>query len=234
MGQGITFQMDDWDFKSESILTSLPQQETEKLARHQSVFQFNKGDSIFREGGFPAGIFFIREGKIKKFKTDKDGKEHVIYIAGNGELMGYHAVLSNEPYPDSATAIEKSQVIFIPKEDFLEVLQESDILGKRLLKILSHDYAVLANNIATYAHKPVKERLALQLAVLCEKYKTVPGSNAPVSINISRDDLASLVGTARENVVRLLSALKAENILETKGSKIVIHNIGQLLAIAGC
>ena len=165
-------------------------------------------------------------------KVDRDAREHIIYVANKGELLGYHAILDEDRYPDSAAAIEESKIAFIPREDFIVTLQQSEVLSKRLLKTLSHEFAVLANSLSLFAQKSVRERLALQLIVMREKYKVNFQPGMPVEINMSRDDLASLVGTARENVVRLLGEFKEASILETKGRKIIVHDVSKLIEIA--
>jgi len=226
------FPIDKWDFKSESILTDLPADDFELLTANKTVKLYKKGEIIFREGSFPSGIFFIIEGKVKKYKLDKDGKEHIIYVADTGELLGYHAILAEDRYPDSAAALEESKIAFVSKEDFLDVLQQSEVLSRRLLKTLSHEFAVMANSLTMFAQKSVRERLALQLIVLREMYKVNFKPGMPVEINMGRDDLASLVGTARENVVRVLTEFKDEEILVTKGRKIIVHDVGKLIKIA--
>lgn len=226
------FPIDKWDFKSESILADLPADVYELLIAHKSEQVFKKNDTIFREGSYPSGIFYIVRGKVKKYKVDNDGKEQIVYIANTGQLIGYHAILSEDRYPDSATAIEECTVTFIPKEDFLKALDYSPVLNNRLLKTLSHEFAVLANSLTMFAQKTVRERLALQLIVIREKYKTNDVDDLPIEINISREDLASFVGTARENVVRVLAQFKEDNILETKGRKIIIKDVDKLIAIA--
>ena len=112
------------------------------------------------------------------------------------------------------------------------VLQQSDTLSKRLLKTLSHEFAVLINGLTLFGQRSVRERLALQLVVLREKYKIDFQPGMSVVINMSRDDLASLVGTVRENVVRILTEFKQEEILITKGRKIIILNVNKLVEIA--
>jgi len=226
------FPIDKWDFKSESILTDLPADDFELLTANKTEKLYKKGEIIFREGAFPSGIFFIIEGKVKKYKLDKDGKEHIIYVANTGELLGYHAILSEDRYLDSAAALEESRIAFVSKEDFLDVLQQSDVFSKRLLKTLSHEFAVMANSLTMFAQKSVRERLALHLIVLREKYKVNFKTGMPVEINMSRDDLASLVGTARENVVRVLTEFKEQGILITQGRKIIVHDVGGLIQIA--
>lgn len=139
---------------------------------------------------------------------------------------------SEDRYPDCAAALEESRIAFIPKEDFLNTLNQSKVLSRRLLKTLSHEFAVLANSLSMFAQKSVRERLALQLVVMREKYKTNFHPGMPVEINMSRDDLASLVGTVRENVVRVLSEFKEAGILETKGRKIIVLDVNKLIKIA--
>jgi CRP-like cAMP-binding protein len=105
------------------------------------------------------------------------------------------------------------------------------VLSRRLLKTLSHEFAVMANSLTMFAQKSVRERLALQLIVLREMYKVNFKPGMPVEISMGRDDLASLVGTARENVVRVLSEFKEAGILETKGRKIIVHDVNKLISI---
>jgi CRP-like cAMP-binding protein len=226
------FPIDKWDFQTRSVLQGLPEKDRSLLMRHQTEQVCQKGDVIFREGSFPSGIFYIVEGKVKKYKLDPEGKEQIIYVANTGELLGYHEVLPDDSYHDSAATLEISKIAFIPIEDFLEALQQSGELSKRLLKTLAHEFAVLANSVSLFAQKPVRERLALQLVVLREKYKVNFQPGMPVEINMSRDDLASLTGTVRENVVRVLSEFKEKGILSTQGRKIIIHDVKPLVRIA--
>jgi CRP-like cAMP-binding protein len=226
------FPIDKWDFKSESILANLPPEDFAMLTAHQSEHVFAKGETLFRENFYPTGIYYIKKGKVKKFKRLEAAGEQIIYVANTGELVGYHAILSDERYPDSAAALEESIINFIPKEDFLLTLQHSNILKGRLLKTLSHEFTVLANGMALFSQRSVRERLALQLIVLREKYKINFQPGMDVKINMSREDLANLVGTARENIVRVLSEFKAAGILSTRGSAIIIHDIIKLVELA--
>jgi CRP-like cAMP-binding protein len=226
------FPIDKWDFKSQSILTNLPKDDWASLTMHMSTQLYSKGEVIFREGSFPSGIFFIMSGMAKKYKVDKEGKEQIIYVANSGELIGYHAILEEERYPDSAAVLEESKIGFIPKEDFLEVLQRSPILNRRLLKTLSHEFAVLVNSVTLLGSRSLRERLAVQLIILREKYKADLQPGMPIEINLSRDDLANLVGATRENVLRILSEWKEEDIITTRGRKIIVKDISRLLKLA--
>ncbi len=226
------FPIDKWDFKSESVFADLPAGDLELLMVRKTEHLYKKGEIIFREGTYPAGIFYIASGKAKKYKVDGEGREQIIYVANTGELLGYHAILSDDSYPDSAAVLEQSIICFIPKEDFLEAIRLSDVLNRKLLKTLSHEFAVLANSVTMFAQKSVRERLALQLIVIREKYKIDFEPGTPIEINMSRSDLASLVGTAKENVVRMLSEFKEEGTIETKGRKIIVLDVKKLIKIA--
>jgi CRP-like cAMP-binding protein len=229
--QGI-FPIDKWDFDSQSILLNLPEEDLLLLTAHQTTQVYKKGEIVFREGAYPAGIFFIKSGKVKKYKLDKDGREQIVYVANKGELIGFQAVLAEDRYPDSSAALEESVVLFIPREDFLKTLEQSPRLTRHLLKTLSHEFAVLVNSLALFAQRPVRERLALQLVVLREKYKENFQPGMPVAINMSREDLANLVGTARENVLRILAEFKEKGILETKGRRIIVLDVKKLVELA--
>ena len=226
------FPIKNWDFNSQSILADLPAGEFASLSAHQSMHTYNKGEIIFHEGAFPVGIFFVVEGMTKKFKMDSEGREQIIYIAGPGELIGYHAILSEDRYPDSAAALERSSILFIPKEDFLEVLAKSNTMSRKLLKTLSHEFMVLINNLTLVARRSVKERLALQLIVLREKDKSNSRGGSAIEINLSRDDLSNLIGTTRENVVRILTQFEKEGILRRKGRKIIVQKVKKLVEIS--
>ena len=226
------FPIDKWDYKSQSILSDLPAEDIRRLMIRQYEQVYKKGEIIFKEGGFPSSIYYIKNGKVKKYKIDVDGSEQIIYVANKGELLGYHALLADDYYPDSAGALEECDVMIIPREDFLETLQHSSTLTRRLLKTLSHEFTVFANSLTLFAQRPVRERLAVQLIVLREKYKEDFEPGMEVTIGLSREDLASLTGTARENVVRTLAEFRDLGILETKGTAIIIKDVKKLIGIA--
>ncbi len=226
------FPIEKWDFHTHAILSSLPPADHALLMVHAREEKYSKGQVIFREGARPGGIYYIREGKVKKYKIDNFGKEQIIYVANSGELIGYHAILAAENYPDSAATLEASTIVFIPTEDFIAVLNQSPVFSRLLLSTLSHEFGVLINNISVFAQRPVRERIAIALIILREKYKEGTEPGLPVVINVSRDTIANMTGTTRENVARFLTDFKNEGIIETIGRKILITNIRKLVAIS--
>jgi CRP-like cAMP-binding protein len=233
MSENIGFAIDDFHFKSNSIFEGLPEEDQAFIKSSLVKHEYKKGAMLFLEGSYPSGIFYIIEGKVKKFKVDKDGREQIIYVCNNGELLGYPSLLSEETFSDSATALEKTIVGFMPKKAFLELLDKSTVISKRLIKNLSHEFAVLENSILSISHKTVRERLALSLLILRDKYKTKDyKANDTIEIILSRENLANIVGTAVETLVRLLRELKDEKMIKTDGRKIIILEPKKLLEIA--
>lgn len=223
------FPIERWNFMTHSILNVLSQPEYEQLFSRQSEQLCRKGDIIFREGTVPSGVFIIKNGRVKKYKSDRGGKEQIIYVANEGELIGYHAVLSEERYPDSAAALEKTTLSFIPKEDFAEALNRSPHLTRLLLKALSHEFTVFTNSISVFAQRTAQERLSIALIVLREKFRDANAEGREPVLNMSRADLANVAGLAEDNVIRLLKDFKNEGILETEGRKIRILDVRSLV-----
>jgi len=219
-------------FKSDSAFSSLPDNIKEVFLSQMIVKQFRKKQNIFTEGTYPAGIYFIKKGKVKKYKSLNGGKEQILYVCSEGELLGYAAFLSEEMYPDSAASLTDATIGFLSKDKLLKLLNEYDELSKMLMKNLSHEFGVLVNFIATFTQKTVRERVALTLLILQEKFKDDIDENNEIQINLTRADFANIVGTAVATLVRLLHDFKEENLIRTQGRKIIINNKLQLLEIA--
>lgn len=212
--------------------TSLPDKVKTAFLAQMIVKQFKKGQNIFTEGTLPAGIYFIKRGKVKKYKTLNGGNEQIIYICAEGELFGYAALLGEERYADSASALTDASIGFVSKEKLTHLLEHNDELMKMLVKNLSHEFGILVNFIAVFTHKTVRERVALILLILEEKFKDNLNEKSEVQIVLTREDFANMAGTAVETLVRLLHDLKEEKIIETQGRKIIIKQKSQLLKIA--
>lgn len=207
--------------KSDSIFKNIPTELRLSLESQMIDKTYRKGQPIFLEGSYPAGIYYLKEGLVKKYKTDHAGKEHVLSFCSEGELIGYSALLCNEPYPDSTAAVETSKLGFLPKEIFLKATNESINLMSCLLSSLSHEFSVMVNSVMVFAHMTVRERLSLSLLILSEKFRKKNKSDL-VEIVLSREDLANMVGTATETLVRLLQELKKEGIIGIDGKKITV------------
>lgn len=216
------FLTQNFRLKTDQIFEELTPEEYEALVGKGVTHLYKKGEIIFREAGIPTGIFYIKDGRVKKYKSTEKGGEQIFYICNEGELLGYHALLSDGFYPDSAATIEDSHITFIPKESFLNVLHSSAALSNGLLKALGHEFSLFINSITNLVTKTVRERLAFTLLILEEKFKPTDISQGPSEINMSRSDLANMVGTAKETLVRLLREFKDAGYIETSGRSIRI------------
>jgi len=230
--QTIDFPFDNFNFNSDFILDGLPEDDLALLNKNMVTHTYKNAEILFREGSYPTGIYYIKKGKVKKYKTDKEGREQIFYVCSKGELLGYHALISEEKFTDTAATLEECSIAFIPKDDFLKAIQLSPILSNRLLKCMSHEFSVLVNGLVIFAQRTVRERVALSLILFRDKYKKENQANTPVELNLSRDDLAKFAGTARETLVRLLQDFKKEELIEINGRKIILKKPLEISKIA--
>lgn len=202
------------------------------LRENISRKEVRKGTLIFREGAYSRGLYFLRKGKVKIYQTNVEGKEQIVYIYAKGEPFGYRPILCNGPHPVSAKTLEDSIVSFIPADIFINVLNRSSVLSNKLLLNLAHEFTVWINRISAFAQKGIRERVALSLLILTEKYKRNGREHLPVDIPLSREDFANYVGTSKEPLVRVLRYFKDKNIINTKGRKIRVLDLGELEKVA--
>lgn len=217
--------------RNNSVFCMLSTTEMDHFDDEKSCISYKKGQTIFQENGNPLGIYCINAGKIKIARSGNDGKEQIVRLIKNGDIFGYRALFSNTTYNASAIALEDTNVCFIPKDTFFNVLRTNSKLSIALIKMLSLELGKAEQNITDLAQKTVKERLAETLLSLKDTYG-VEKDGATINICLSREDIANLVGTATETVIRLLSIFRQEKTLDLIGKKIKILNANRLLAEA--
>ena len=204
----------------------------EEIHKNSTQKRLKKNQIIFLEGTRPLGVYSITSGRIKIYKTGVEGKDQIIQILKSGDLMGYRAMLSEEQYPVSAETLEDTTLCFIPKKDFIEAMSSNSDLTKEVIKSLSKDLTNMADSITVLAQKPVRERLAGALMVLIDTYDIDESKGVSNGINLTREDLANMIGTATETLIRLLHDFKDEQLIETQGRKILIKNKAELKKVA--
>ncbi|MGV3630202.1 MAG: Crp/Fnr family transcriptional regulator [Bacteroidota bacterium] len=212
--------------RKNSLFSSFSESQIEDLNHHKACAYYKKNQPLFLEGNLPRGVFCLNSGKVKVFTRGDEGKEQIIHIAAAGEIIGYRAMFSGDAYHVSASTLEESNICFIAKEDFLNMLDSNAALRNDILKELSRELSERAVLITNMAQKTVRERLAFTLVMLDSVYKDE-------AINLSREDLSNLVGTATENLIRLLKELKEERCIEVHVRKIEVLDREKLLQIAG-
>lgn len=212
--------------RSESLFKGFASCDLEHLDETKSCNFYKKNQGLFLDGALPRGVFCINKGKVKVYSLGDEGKEQIIHIAKEGEIIGYRAMLTGEPYKLSATTLEESNICFIHREEFLNMLDHNVSLRNGLLKELSQEVTLRADFITNLSQKTVRERLAVSLMILNDIYQDE-------AINLSREDLANFVGTATETLIRLLRELKDDGVIEIDKRKIAIVNMEALRKVAG-
>lgn len=192
---------------------------------------YKKGQVIFQEGAHSFGIYCINSGKIKLTHSGDDGREQIIRLVKEGDIMGYKALLSGERYTATAVALDDAQVCFIPKDLFLNVLQKDPGLSFEMMRILSSELRKAELKITHLAQKPVRERLAETLLFIHETYG-VESDGQTLNVRLSREEIANLVGTATESAIRLLSEFKKDGLIELEGKKIRLLQMNHLIKAA--
>lgn len=224
---------EDCEVRKDSVFSGLCAHNLSGLNESKSSNVYKKGQTLFHEGTRPMGIFCVNAGKIKIYRLGADGKEQIIQIASGGDILGYKAMLSDENYPVSAETLEQCNICFVPKSNFIGILEQSPDLYQRLLKTVCHEMGIMTERITNLAQKSVRERLALTLVMLNDTYGLDAMDNGAVTINLTREDLANIVGTATETLIRLLHDFKEEKLVATEGRKIKILNPRQLAEVGG-
>lgn len=214
------------DTKVTSLVNNLSPEETEKFSSAKTCNYYKKQQGVFLEGAFPRGVFCIHDGKVKVFRRGEMGKEQIIHIATRGEILGYRALFGEEPYNVSAETLEESHICYVPREDFLDMLDHNMTLRHAIMKELSKELSLRTTMITNMAQKSVRERLAFSLVFLQNIYENEP-------IKLSREDMANFVGTATETLIRLITEFKEDGYIESQGRKIQVINKEGLIRLAG-
>lgn len=197
-----------------------------KLSEEREVRIYKKKDDIYKEGNYPKGVYFVSKGKVKIYQTSESGKELITELHKEGDFFGYVSLLQDEKYTSSATALEDSEIYMLPKEDFFSLIYKNAEVSRRFIEILSNNLRENEKQLVKLAYNSVRKRVAEALVKLSDKYKK--DGEQTFSMNVSREDLANLVGTATETVIRTLSDFKEDKFIEVAGGKITILNYDRL------
>jgi len=192
------------------------------LCKDKKIKLYKKKSDVFAEGDSPLNIFFIKSGSVKVFKPHPDGKELITNIYHENDFFGYESILEGVPYTESAVAMQDSELIAIPKQDFLVLLQSHPDVSRGFITLLCQKVSEKENQLLNLAYNSVRQRTAEALL------KVIQLKDSNNNIQISRDDLAKMVGTASESVIRVLSDFKDEKLIEIEGGKIRITQPAKL------
>ena len=178
------------------------------LSADRKVHLLRKKQDVYLEGDEPTRVYFVQAGRVKTVKTTDGGKELIMGLYGPGEFFGYLPILDHTAHTDSAVAVDESELVYIPKNDFTQLLLRNPEVGQQFIRLLAGRVGERETQLLAMAYSSIRRRVADTLMHLHEQ------AGPDGSIQLSRDDLAAMVGTAPESLIRTLSEFKADGLVE--------------------
>ncbi|HOK37054.1 MAG TPA: Crp/Fnr family transcriptional regulator [Bacteroidales bacterium] len=212
-----------------NVFKKLSSEQFEYLDSVRNCIILKKGKVLYEEGNRITGIYCIKSGVVKIYKTGIEGKEQIIKFAKGGDIFGYRSVINNEPACTGVTALEDTLLCQIPSSDLFKLLRENADFALEMLHIACKELDQSNRFITDIAQKSVKERLAEILLHLKNEFGV--NNEDMINLTLTREELANIIGTATESVIRLLSEFKTEGLIEIHGRKIKIKNESKLKKI---
>ena len=211
--------MDKKKILSVSLLfEGLKSQHLDELSDIAVEKTYSRGETIFFEGDEGNGFYMVGEGKVKIFKLSSSGKEHILHIFGPGEPFGEVPVFHGRPFPASAEALVQTRTLFFPRNRFIQLVELNPSIALNMLAVLSLRLRRFATQIENLSLKEVPERLANYLIYLSEEQ----GREDEVELQISKGQLASLLGTIPETLSRIFAKMSEEGLIRVSGKVIAL------------
>ncbi|WP_298496845.1 Crp/Fnr family transcriptional regulator [uncultured Algibacter sp.] len=212
--------------KQFNSLKSLTKNELVRISSCKTSRFIKKGEVIFDEGEAVNGVYCIKDGICKLSKLSENGKDQIVKMVVKGQLLGQRSLISGESSNLQAVALNDMEVCFIPKSEIIADLQKNPKFSFDVLQDMANDLKEADDIIVNMAQKSVKQRLAETLIYIYESFGVNP--DGTLSVLLSREDYANIVGTATESAIRVLSQFKKEGLISTVGKFIKIENINGL------
>ena len=222
--------IEECDLSLSPLFKHLTTEEVEKVLLEKTQSSYKKGTYIYHEGNRITGCYLVMTGILKIFKTGIDGKEQIIRFAKPFDIIGFRSVISGELACTTAKTLEDCTLCYIPQESLFYLVKTNGNFSLELLQLSCRELGEANEYITDIAQKTVRERLAEILIHLKENFGL--DKDNVLQISLTREELANIVGTATESVIRLLSEFKSDNVLEINGRKIKILNYKALIKIA--
>jgi CRP-like cAMP-binding protein len=195
------------------------------LSHEQGVRILKAKEALYHEGSYPRQVYLVEKGRIKVYKTAEDGRELIVQVAAPGDFIGYMDLLNGANATTSAVALDDAEVYYIPREDFLRLMHQNHDVSARMIRMLAKDLADHEENLVRIAYHSVRKRVAEALLDLHEKFLR---ENDQAPISMMRQDLAQIIGTAKETLIRTLSDFREEGLIKIEDNTIRIVNFDKL------
>ncbi len=226
------FSCEHCKYKDQGIFCDLKPENLAAIGENKVMNVFKKGQTVFFQGNPPLGLYCINSGKIKLSKIGPEGKESIIRIAGPGDVLGHRSLFCNEKFTATATVIEDSAVCFIDKKFIYHAIEKDPSISLHLIEKLSRDMGKAEDRAASLAQKSVRERLAELLLMLKSSYGVQEKNRWRLDIKLTREEMASMIGTANETIIRFISEFRELGMIEQEGKIIYIVDENQLTETA--
>jgi CRP/FNR family transcriptional regulator, cyclic AMP receptor protein len=190
------------------------------LAEGRDIEKYKKRQTIYTEGNHPINLFYIQKGKVRIFKRNDDGKEFAVDLYNTGDFFGYVPMLEGTVYKDTAEAMEESEIALIPREDFEELMGSQIDAAAQFIRMLARNVTSKEQQLLGLAYNSLRKKVAEALLSLCRKYNEQ--KQEPFAIDISRDNLATIAGTATESLIRTLGDFREEKLIEIREGSIIV------------
>ena len=201
----------------------------EKIRSNRPENTYKRKQIIYSKGNHPQKLFYLKEGKVKTFISNDDGKGLTVGLYTSGDFIGYNALLEGGTYKDTAEAIDDCVIAEIPIEAFDKVLYHNKDATKKIIALMAKNIVEKEQQLLDIAYNSLRKRVANALITLVNKYRK---NDVDVfTIQLSREDLANIAGTATESLIRTLSDFKSEKLIDISGGKIAILNEKKLSMI---
>lgn len=218
----------DCPSRGNGIFCGIDSLSLDALSSSKIVNEYKKGSTIFYQGNPPFGIYCVSKGKVKLTKVGNDGKESIVRIAKPGDVLGHRSLFSQENYTSTATTIEDCSICFIDKKYIFELIQNKPSVAIGLLHKLSQEMGLAERISTSMAQKSVRQRLAEVLLYLHNNFGIVENNKSKLDIRLTREELASMIGTAVETVIRVISDFKESSIIDEEDRHLCILDIESL------
>lgn len=212
--------------KQFNALKSLTNEELVRISGCKTTRVIKKGEVIFEEGEVINGIYCVKDGICKLSKLSENGKDQIVKMVVKGQLLGQRSLISEEASNLQAVALNDMEVCFIPRNEIINDLQNNPKFSFDVLKEMAQDLKGADNIIVNMAQKSVRQRLAETLVYIHDSFGVNP--DRTLSVLLSREDFANIVGTATESAIRVLSQFKKEGLISIIGKQIRIESIEDL------
>jgi CRP/FNR family cyclic AMP-dependent transcriptional regulator len=194
----------------------------EDLTKESNVSAYKKKQIVYKEASNPHYLYYIISGKVKTYKTHEDGKDLVMDLYNQGDFFGYTALLEGSVYRETAETMEDTELAVIPRKEFEELINSNPAIARKFVGLLAKHVSEKEKQLLGIAYNTLRKKVAEALVSLQKKYHT--NKQEAYTVDISRDDLATIAGTATESLIRTLSDFKSEQLIDIKQGKVIITN----------